>query len=98
MVDYIYEKLKTKKDQKQIVRDLLEDIISPDYAQTSKLFCDFDELLTMNLLYRWSWMRQHDLRADRIQEVMDEATIIRTMIMNPLKSYFSENINRLELY
>ena len=36
MVDYIYEKLKSKKDQKVIVRDLLEDIISPDYAQTSK--------------------------------------------------------------
>jgi serine/threonine protein phosphatase PrpC len=38
MVDYLYEKLRTKKDLKQIVRDLLEDIISPDYQQTSKLF------------------------------------------------------------
>lgn len=37
MVDYLYEKLRTKKDLKQIVRDLLEDIISPDYQQTSKL-------------------------------------------------------------
>ena len=37
MVDFLYEKLRTKKDLKQIVRDLLEDIISPDYQQTSKL-------------------------------------------------------------
>jgi len=37
MVDYLYEKLRTKKDLKLIVRDLLEDIISPDYQQTSKL-------------------------------------------------------------
>jgi hypothetical protein len=36
MVDYIYQKLKTTKDLKQIVSDLLEDIISPDYQQTSK--------------------------------------------------------------
>lgn len=37
MVDFIYEKLRSKKDHKQIVKDLLEDIISPDYAQTSKI-------------------------------------------------------------
>jgi len=31
MVDFIYEKLKAKKDHKDVLRDLLEDIISPDY-------------------------------------------------------------------
>jgi len=41
MVDYLYEKLRTKKDLKQIVRDLLEDIISPDYQQTSKLLMHY---------------------------------------------------------
>lgn len=41
MVEYIYEKLRVKKDLKQVVRDLLEDIISPDYTQTSNAYSIF---------------------------------------------------------
>ena len=36
MVEYIYERLRQKKDQKTIVEELLNDIISPDYAQTGR--------------------------------------------------------------
>lgn len=32
MVEYIYDKLKEKKDSKQIVEELLNDIVSHDYA------------------------------------------------------------------
>lgn len=38
MVEYIYDRLKQKKDLKAIVEELLHDIISPDYAQTGKLY------------------------------------------------------------
>lgn len=38
MVEYIYEKLRNGESLKQIVTDLLEDIISPDYTQTGKRF------------------------------------------------------------
>ena len=34
MVEYIYERLKQKKELKAIVEELLHDIISPDYTQT----------------------------------------------------------------
>lgn len=34
MVEYIYDKLKSKKEAKSIVEDLLYDIMSPDYTQT----------------------------------------------------------------
>lgn len=37
MVEYIYDKLKQKMELKDIVKELLHDIISPDYAQTGKL-------------------------------------------------------------
>lgn len=36
MVEYIYERLKQKKELKAIVEELLNDIISPDYTQTGK--------------------------------------------------------------
>jgi serine/threonine protein phosphatase PrpC len=36
MVDYIYDRLRNKKNPKDIVQELLYDIISPDYAQTGK--------------------------------------------------------------
>ena len=36
MVEYIYDKLKQKMELKDIVKELLYDIISPDYAQTGK--------------------------------------------------------------
>jgi hypothetical protein len=36
MVDFIYDRLKEKKDIKVIIKELLEDIISPDYVKTSK--------------------------------------------------------------
>lgn len=36
MVEYIYDRLKQKKDLRTIVQELLYDIISPDYAQTGK--------------------------------------------------------------
>ena len=32
MVEFLYEKIRTCKDSKQVVSDLLEDIISPDYT------------------------------------------------------------------
>lgn len=37
MVEYIYERLRAKKELKDIVQELLHDIISPDYAQTGKI-------------------------------------------------------------
>lgn len=37
MVEYIYDRLKQKKEMKTIVEEILYDIISPDYAQTGKL-------------------------------------------------------------
>ena len=37
MVEYIYDRLKQKKELKDIVKELLHDIISPDYAQTGKI-------------------------------------------------------------
>lgn len=40
MVEYIYDKLKTGKPLKEILNDLLEDIISPDYTQTGGVGCD----------------------------------------------------------
>jgi len=36
MVEYIYDRLKQKKELKAIVEELLNDIISPDYAQTGR--------------------------------------------------------------
>lgn len=36
MVNYIYERLKSKKDPKAIVEELLNDIISPDYNESGK--------------------------------------------------------------
>ena len=40
MVEYIYDRLKQKKELKAIVEELLHDIISPDYTQTGMLsFC-----------------------------------------------------------
>lgn len=36
MVEYIYDRLKQKKELKAIVEELLHDIISPDYTQTGK--------------------------------------------------------------
>jgi hypothetical protein len=36
MVEYIYDRLKKKKDLKAIVEELLNEICSPDYAQTGK--------------------------------------------------------------
>ena len=50
MVDYIYDKMnKGETDLKNIISDLLNDIISPDYTQTSKFkICE---------LCRWSWLR-----------------------------------------
>lgn len=41
MVEYIYDRLKQKKDMKTIVEELLYDIISPDYAQTGKLLTTY---------------------------------------------------------
>jgi serine/threonine protein phosphatase PrpC len=37
MVEYIYDRLKKKKELKTIVEELLHDIISPDYTQTGML-------------------------------------------------------------
>jgi hypothetical protein len=37
MVDFIYDRIKEGKDAKIIIRELLEDIISPDYVKTSKI-------------------------------------------------------------
>lgn len=37
MVEYIYDRLKQKKELKTIVEELLHDIISPDYTQTGML-------------------------------------------------------------
>lgn len=37
MVEYIYERLKQKKDLKTIIDELLNDIISPDYTQTGMI-------------------------------------------------------------
>lgn len=36
MVEYIYDRLKQKKELKAIVEELLHDIISPDYTQTGR--------------------------------------------------------------
>lgn len=36
MVEYIYDRLKQKKEPKAIVEELLHDIVSPDYTQTGK--------------------------------------------------------------
>jgi protein phosphatase 1G len=36
MVEYIYDRLKKKLSLDAIVEELLNDIISPDYAQTGK--------------------------------------------------------------
>jgi hypothetical protein len=38
MVDFIYDKLKQTNDLKVIIKELLEDIISPDYVKTSKTY------------------------------------------------------------
>ena len=38
MVEYIYDRLKQKKEMKTIVEELLYDIISPDYTQTGKQY------------------------------------------------------------
>lgn len=40
MVDFITDRLKSGKDPKKIVSELLEDIISPDYSQTNGVGCD----------------------------------------------------------
>ena len=40
MVEYIYDRLRNKKEPKDIVQELLYDIISPDYAQTGKYKTD----------------------------------------------------------
>jgi hypothetical protein len=36
MVDFIHDRLKDKKYIKVIIKELLEDIISPDYLKTGK--------------------------------------------------------------
>ena len=41
MVEYIYDRLKKKKELKTIVEELLHDIISPDYTQTGMLSFSF---------------------------------------------------------
>ena len=41
MVEYIYDRLKQKKELKTIVEELLHDIISPDYTQTGMLSFSF---------------------------------------------------------
>lgn len=40
MVQYIYDKFKQGKEPKDIVSELLNDIISPDYTQTGGVGCD----------------------------------------------------------
>ena len=61
MVEYIYDRLKQKKEMKTIVEELLYDIISPDYTQTGKLF------LTFTNTYRRYRLRQYDIHSDCIQ-------------------------------
>ena len=45
MVDFIYDKLKQTNDLKVIIKELLEDIISPDYVKTSKTYLLFVTIL-----------------------------------------------------
>ena len=52
MVDFIYDKLKQTNDLKIIVKELLEDIISPDYVKSSKIYIIICNYST----YRWCWM------------------------------------------
>lgn len=59
MVEYIYERLKKKISLEAIVEELLNDIISPDYAQTGKL--------KRLRACRGRWVRQHDMHLDLIQ-------------------------------
>jgi len=40
MVDFVQERLKKGKEIKTIIKELLEDIISPDYTQTAGVGCD----------------------------------------------------------
>jgi serine/threonine protein phosphatase PrpC len=40
MVEYVYDKLKQNKSLSDVVSELLNDIISPDYTQTAGVGCD----------------------------------------------------------
>ena len=59
MVQYIYERLGKKMDPKSIVEELLNDIISPDYAQTGKHWSSNNN--------RGCRLRQHDVHLDLVQ-------------------------------
>lgn len=54
MVEYIYDRLKQKKELKTIVEELLNDIISPDYTQTGKKLKS--SIYTIFNTFRWSWL------------------------------------------
>lgn len=49
MVDFVKERLNKNEDLKDIIKELLHEIISPDYTKTSKV--------TANHCYRWCWVR-----------------------------------------